>query len=102
VNFKKIKRKAELDKNGFQMGYGAIPTPFATSSFGGQVLAEAKKLAENSKFNIIEDNCCEIGILSEAESATIMARSILDTKVFLVKVRVGPSFSLGNGQALRF
>ena len=44
-------------------------------------LAEAKKLAENSKFNIIEDNGSEIGIVGSGVGY-YYARSVLDTKKF--------------------
>ena len=44
-------------------------------------LAEAKKLANFSKFNVIEDNGCEIGIVGSGVGY-YYARSILDTKKF--------------------
>ncbi len=44
-------------------------------------LAEAKKLANHSKFNVIEDNGSEIGIIGSGVGY-YYARSILDTKKF--------------------
>jgi TPP-dependent indolepyruvate ferredoxin oxidoreductase alpha subunit len=44
-------------------------------------LAEAKKISNNSKFNQIEDNNCEIGIVGSGVGY-YYARSILDTKKF--------------------
>jgi indolepyruvate ferredoxin oxidoreductase alpha subunit len=44
-------------------------------------LVEAKNLVENSKFNVIEDNGCEIGIVGSGVGY-YYARSVLDTKKF--------------------
>ncbi len=76
----KIKRKAEFDKNGSK--WVMVPSNAIRQHrvLEGR-LAEAKKLAENSKFNIIEDNGCEIGIVGSGVGY-YYARSILDTKKF--------------------
>ena len=78
--FQKIKRKAEFDKNGSK--WVMVPSNAIRQHrvLEGR-LAEAKKLAENSKFNILEDNGSEIGIVGSGVGY-YYARSILDTKKF--------------------
>ena len=55
ATFQKLKRKAEFDKNGSK--WVMVPSNAIRQHrvLEGR-LAEAKRLAENSKFNTIEDN----------------------------------------------
>ena len=78
--FQKINRKAEFDKNGSK--WVMVPSNAIRQH---RVLegrfAEAKNLAENSRFNVLEDNGSEIGIVGSGVGY-YYARSILDTKKF--------------------
>ncbi len=76
----KIKRKADFDKKGSQ--WVMVPSNAIRQHrvLEGK-LAEAKKLAESSKFNILEDNGSEIGIVGSGVGY-YYARSILNTKEF--------------------
>ncbi len=76
----KIKRKADFDKKGSQ--WVMVPSNAIRQHrvLEGK-LAEAKKLAESSKFNILEDNGSEIGIVGSGVGY-YYARSILNTKDF--------------------
>ena len=79
-NFQKINRRADFDKNcskWVMVPSNAIRQHRVLESR----LAEAKLLAENSKFNIVEDNGCEIGVVGSGVGY-FYARSILDTKKF--------------------
>ena len=78
--FQKIKRKVEFDKKGSKWVMVPANAIRQHRVLEGK-LAEAKKLAENSKFNIIEDNGCEIGIVGSGVGY-YYARSILDTKKY--------------------
>jgi TPP-dependent indolepyruvate ferredoxin oxidoreductase alpha subunit len=76
----KIKRKADFNKKSSQ--WVMVPSN-AIRQHGvleGKLL-EAKKLAESSKFNILEDNGSEIGIVGSGVGY-YYARSILNTKDF--------------------
>ena len=91
-NFQKIKRKAEFDKNSSK--WVMVPSNAIRQHrvLEGR-LAEAKRLANHSKFNVIEDNGSEIGIVGSGVGY-YYARSVLDTKKFsLVKVGFCSSFS---------
>jgi TPP-dependent indolepyruvate ferredoxin oxidoreductase alpha subunit len=76
----KINRKAEFDKNGSK--WVMVPSNAIRQHrvLEGKI-ADAKKLAENSKFNVLEDNDSEIGIIGSGVGY-YYARSILDTKKF--------------------
>jgi TPP-dependent indolepyruvate ferredoxin oxidoreductase alpha subunit len=76
----KIKRKADFDKKGSQ--WVMVPSNAIRQHrvLEGK-LAEAKKLAESSKFNILEDNGSEIGIVGSGVGY-YYARSILNAKDF--------------------
>ncbi|MGD0643373.1 MAG: thiamine pyrophosphate-dependent enzyme [Candidatus Bathyarchaeia archaeon] len=78
--FQKIKRKVEFDKKGSK--WVMVPSNAIRQHrvLEGR-LAEARKLAEDSKFNVVEDNGCEIGIVGSGVGY-YYARSILDTKKF--------------------
>lgn len=78
--FQKIKRKADFDKKGSK--WVMVPSNAIRQHrvLEGK-LVEARKLAENSKFNILEDNGSEIGIVGSGVGY-YYARSILDTKAF--------------------
>jgi len=78
--FQKIKRKVEFDKKGSK--WVMVPSNAIRQHrvLEGR-LAEAKKFANNSKFNVIEDNDCEIGIVGSGVGY-FYARSILDRKKF--------------------
>jgi TPP-dependent indolepyruvate ferredoxin oxidoreductase alpha subunit len=78
--FQKINRKALFDKNGSK--WVMVPSNAIRQHrvLEGR-LAEAKKLAENSRFNVLEDNESEIGIVGSGVGY-YYARSILDTKKF--------------------
>ena len=94
-NFQKIKRKAEFDKNSSK--WVMVPSNAIRQHrvLEGR-LAEAKRLANDSKFNVIEDNGSEIGIVGSGVGY-YYARSVLDTKKFSwLKVGFCSSFSSGN------
>ncbi len=75
-----LTRKAEFDKDGSR--WVMVPSNAIKQHRNLQrKLAEAKKLAENSSFNVIEDNEKEIGIVGSGV-AYYYARSILDTNKF--------------------
>jgi TPP-dependent indolepyruvate ferredoxin oxidoreductase alpha subunit len=76
----RIKRTADFDKNGSK--WVMVPSNAIRQHriLEGR-LAEAKRLSENSKFNVIEDNHCEIGIVGSGVGY-YYARSVLDTKKF--------------------
>lgn len=78
--FQKINRRAEFDKNGSK--WVMVPSNAIRQHrvLEGR-LAEAKRLVENSKFNVIEDNESEIGIVGSGVGY-YYARSVLDTKKF--------------------
>src|SRR5208283_3334817 len=76
----KIKRKAEFDKKGSR--WVMVPSNAIRQHrvLEGR-LAEAKKLANHSKFNVVEDNGSEIGIVGSGVGY-YYARSVLETKNF--------------------
>jgi TPP-dependent indolepyruvate ferredoxin oxidoreductase alpha subunit len=78
--FQKISRRADFDKNGSK--WVMVPSNAIRQHriLEGR-LAEAKRLAENSQFNVLEDNGCEIGIVGSGVGY-YYARSVLDTKKF--------------------
>jgi indolepyruvate ferredoxin oxidoreductase alpha subunit len=78
--FQKINRKAEFDKDCKK--WVMIPSNAIRQHrvLEGR-LANAKNLAENSKFNVLEDNESEIGIVGSGVGY-YYARSILETKKF--------------------
>ena len=78
--FQKIKRKADFDKNGSKWVMVPANAIRQHRVLEGK-LVEAKKLADQSKFNVVEDNNCEIGIVGSGV-AYFYARSVLDTKKF--------------------
>jgi TPP-dependent indolepyruvate ferredoxin oxidoreductase alpha subunit len=76
----KITRKAEFDKNGAR--WVMVPSnAIRQHRILQRKLAEAKTLVDNSKFNIIEDNGKEVGIVGSGVGY-YYARSILDTSKF--------------------
>lgn len=76
----KTVRKAEFDKNGAR--WVMVPSnAMRQHRILQRKLAEAKKLVDNSKFNIIEDNGREIGIVGSG-IGYYYARSILDASKF--------------------
>ena len=76
----KTVRKAEFDKNGAR--WVMVPSnAMRQHRILQRKLAEAKKLVDNSKFNIIEDNGREIGIIGSG-IGYYYARSILDASKF--------------------
>jgi TPP-dependent indolepyruvate ferredoxin oxidoreductase alpha subunit len=76
----KIARKAEFDKDGAR--WVMVPSnAIRQHRVLQRRLAEARKLAENSKFNIIEDNEKKIGIVGSG-IGYYYARSILDASKF--------------------
>ena len=79
-SFQKISRRAEFDKNGSK--WVMVPSNAIRQHriLEGK-LAEAKHLANDSNFNVIEDNGCEIGIVGSGVGY-YYARSILDSKKF--------------------
>ena len=79
-NIQKINRKSEFDKKGSK--WVMVPSNATRQHrvLEGR-LAEAKKLANSSKFNFVEDNGCEIGIVGSGVGY-YYARSILDAKKF--------------------
>jgi TPP-dependent indolepyruvate ferredoxin oxidoreductase alpha subunit len=76
----RIKRKVEFDKKGSK--WVMVPSNAIRQHrvLEGRLL-EARKLADNSRFNVIEDNGCDIGIVGSGVGY-YYARSILDTKKF--------------------
>jgi TPP-dependent indolepyruvate ferredoxin oxidoreductase alpha subunit len=79
-DFQKIKRYAEFDKNGSK--WVMVPSNALRQHRVLEIrLLETKKLAENSRFNTIEDNRSEIGIVGSGVGY-YYARSLLDTKKF--------------------
>ncbi len=79
-NFQKLDRKAEFDKNGSKWVMVPANAIRQHRVLEGR-LAEAKKQAENSHFNIFEDNHSDIGIVGSGVGY-YYARSVLDTKKF--------------------
>ncbi len=79
-NFQKIKRKAEFDKDSSK--WVMVPSNAIRQHrvLEGR-LAEAKRLANDSKFNVAEDNGSEIGIVGSGVGY-YYARSVLDTNKF--------------------
>ncbi len=76
----KTVRKAEFDKNGAR--WVMVPSnAMRQHRILQRKLAEAKKLVDNSKFNVIEDNGREIGIVGSG-IGYYYARSILDANKF--------------------
>jgi TPP-dependent indolepyruvate ferredoxin oxidoreductase alpha subunit len=78
--FQKIKRKPEFDKNGQR--WVMVPSNAIRQHriLEGR-LADARELSENSKFNLIEDNGCEVGIVGSGVGY-YYTRSLLDIKKF--------------------
>ncbi len=79
-NFQKIKRKVEFDKNCTK--WVMVPSNAIRQHrvLEGR-LAEAKQLANDSRFNIVEDNISDIGIVGSGVGY-YYARSVLDPKKF--------------------
>jgi TPP-dependent indolepyruvate ferredoxin oxidoreductase alpha subunit len=79
-DFQRLNRRANFEKDGTR--WVMVPSNAIRQHriLEGR-LAEAKKLAEDSKFNIIDDNSCEIGIVGSGVGY-YYARSILDSKKF--------------------
>jgi TPP-dependent indolepyruvate ferredoxin oxidoreductase alpha subunit len=76
----KLTRKAKFDKDGSR--WVMVPSNAIRQHRSLQrKLAEAKKLVEDSKFNVIEDNGKEVGIVGSGVGY-YYARSILDAKKF--------------------
>jgi len=76
----KLARKVEFDKDGSR--WVMVPSNAIRQHRNLQrKLAEAKKLVEDSKFNVIEDNGEEVGIVGSGVGY-YYARSILDAKKF--------------------
>ncbi|MGD6934283.1 MAG: thiamine pyrophosphate-dependent enzyme [Candidatus Bathyarchaeia archaeon] len=79
-DFQKLERKISFDKNGSK--WVMVP---ANATRQHRVLEEklidAKQVAENSRFNIIEDNGAEVGIIGSGVGY-YYARSVLDTAKF--------------------
>ena len=76
----KIARKAEFDKNGSR--WVMVPSnSIRQHRVLQRKLVEAKKLVDNSKFNVIEDNGKEVGIVGSGVGY-YYARSILDASKF--------------------
>jgi TPP-dependent indolepyruvate ferredoxin oxidoreductase alpha subunit len=76
----KLARKAKFDKEGSR--WVMVPSNAIQQHRSLQrKVAEAKKLVEDSKFNFIEDNGEEVGIVGSGVGY-YYARSILDTKKF--------------------
>ncbi len=79
-DFQKLKRNIEFDKNGSR--WVMVPAnAFRQHRVLEAKLAETKLIAENSRFNTIEDNKAEIGIIGSGVGY-YYARSILDTKKY--------------------
>jgi TPP-dependent indolepyruvate ferredoxin oxidoreductase alpha subunit len=79
-DFQKINRRAAFDKKGSK--WVMVPSNAIRQHrvLEGK-LTEAKRLANESKFNVVEDNESEIGIVGSGVGY-YYARSILDTKKF--------------------
>jgi TPP-dependent indolepyruvate ferredoxin oxidoreductase alpha subunit len=76
----KIARKAEFDKDGAR--WVMVPSnAIRQHRILQRRLVEARKLADRSKFNVIEDNGKEVGIVGSG-IGYYYARSILDTSKF--------------------
>ena len=75
-----VSRKAEFDKKGSKWVMVPANAIRQHRILEGR-LVEAKKLAENSQFNVMEDNGSEIGIVGSGVGY-YYARSVLDTKKF--------------------
>ncbi len=79
-DFQKINRRAAFDKKGSK--WVMVPSnAIRQHRFLEGKLVEAKQLANESKFNVVEDNESEIGIVGSGVGY-YYARSILDTKKF--------------------
>jgi TPP-dependent indolepyruvate ferredoxin oxidoreductase alpha subunit len=79
-DLQRIKRKVEFDKVGSK--WVMVPSNAIRQHRVLEVkLAEAKTLVNHSKFNVIEDNESEIGIIGSGVGY-YYARSVLDTKKF--------------------
>ncbi len=79
-DFQKLKRSIEFDKNGSK--WVMVPSNAIRQHRVLEArLAETKLLAENSRFNTIEDNNAEIGIIGSGVGY-YYARSLLDTKKY--------------------
>jgi TPP-dependent indolepyruvate ferredoxin oxidoreductase alpha subunit len=77
---KKLTRKAKFDKDGSR--WVMVPSNAIKQHRNlRRKLVEAKKLVENSNFNVIEDNGEEVGIVGSGVGYYYV-RSILDTKKF--------------------
>jgi indolepyruvate ferredoxin oxidoreductase alpha subunit len=79
-NFQKNIQKAEFDKKGSKWVMVPANAIRQHRVLEGRLI-EAKKIAETSHFNAIEDNNCEIGIVGSG-IGYYYARSVLDTKKF--------------------
>ncbi|MGD6806802.1 MAG: thiamine pyrophosphate-dependent enzyme [Candidatus Bathyarchaeia archaeon] len=79
-NFQRCIQKAEFDKNGSKWVMVPANAIRQHRVLEGR-LAEAKKMSENSQFNVMEDNNCEIGIVGSGVGY-YYARSVLDTEKF--------------------
>ncbi len=78
--FQNLNRKAEFDKNGSK--WVMVPANAIRQHRVLEVkLAEARTLVNHSKFNVIEDNGSDIGIVGSGVGY-YYARSVLDTKKF--------------------
>jgi indolepyruvate ferredoxin oxidoreductase alpha subunit len=76
----KLERNAEFDKDGSR--WVMVPSNAIRQHRNlRRKIAEAKKLVENSKFNVIEDNHKEVGIVGSGVGY-YYARSILNAKEF--------------------
>jgi TPP-dependent indolepyruvate ferredoxin oxidoreductase alpha subunit len=79
-DFQRLKRKSEFDKVGSK--WVMVPSNAIRQHRVLEVkVAEAKLLANHSKFNVIEDNGSDIGIIGSGVGY-YYARSILDTKKY--------------------
>jgi indolepyruvate ferredoxin oxidoreductase alpha subunit len=79
-NFQRLERRAEFDKNGSKWVMVPANAIRQHRVLEGK-LVEAKKLAEISRFNVVEDTGSEIGIVGSGVGY-YYARSVLDTKKF--------------------
>jgi TPP-dependent indolepyruvate ferredoxin oxidoreductase alpha subunit len=79
-DFQKIKRRADFDKDSSK--WVMVPSNAIRQHRVLEVkMAEAKTLVNHSKYNVIEDNFSEIGIIGSGVGY-YYARSVLDTKKF--------------------
>jgi TPP-dependent indolepyruvate ferredoxin oxidoreductase alpha subunit len=79
-NFQRIKRKAAFDKDGTK--WVMVPSnAIRQHRILEERLVEAKRLANDSNFNVVEDNKSEIGIVGSGVGY-YYARSILDSSKF--------------------